>query len=192
MSIKFNDLLNGLKKILKTNFPEYKIYTEEVIQNLTRPCFHINLMPLTSNNFNKYYREQKALVDISYFSDEKKDLQTNYKNFDMMNKLQNVINTDIKVLDRNINMQELEFDTIDKVLHTMFNLSWYNENEVTQSYINQFKIMQEVHINENVIGNTCVIITSNGEVFKTSEGGFYARCTPDEIIILRDSGYIKI
>jgi len=192
MSIKFNDLVNGISKILKTNFPTHKIYTEEIIQKLERPCFHINTKPLKSNNFNKYFREQRVLVDISYFSDEKKDLQTNGNNFNMMNNLETVINTDIKVLDRNLNVQELEFDTIDKVMHAMFNLTWYNENEVTQTYINQFQIMQYVHINENVIGNLCVIITSNGEVFKTNEGGFYIRCTPDEIVALRDNGYIKI
>jgi len=142
--VKFNDLLNGLKTILFNAFSGHAIYSEEITQGMKRPSFHINLKPLSSINFNDYYRQQRALIDISYFSDEAADLQSNLKNFAMANNLESVLNTDIKVLDRNLNLQELEFETVDRVLHSTFTLLWYNENEVTQAFLNQFNIVQEI------------------------------------------------
>lgn len=190
--IKFNDLLNGLKKILSDNFKDHKVYSEKIIQKINRPAFHINLMPLVSNNFNIYYREQRAMVDISYFSDEPPDLQSSVKNFDMANILQSVLNTDIKVLDRNLNLQGLEFEIIDRVLHTTFELMWYNENEVTQAYLNQFQIMEHFTVEVDAFNCFEYFVTNLNEVFKAINQGFYVKCTDAEIEMLRDRNLIKI
>ncbi len=191
ISVKFNDLVNGLSKILKTNFPNYKIYADEIIQGFQRPAFHINLQPLSSNNFNQYYREQNVLIDITYFSDSAKDLQLQKDNFEMANNLENVLNTDLKVLDRNLNIQELEFDVVDKILHTTINLMWYNENEVTKAYLNQFQIMQHFYL---TINNECwqYYVTSTGDIYKTVNGDFFVKCIDNEIAMLRDQELIKI
>lgn len=189
--IKFNDLKNGLTKILSSNFAGHTVYTEEIKQGIKRPAFHINIIPLTSNNFNVYYREQQAMVDIAYFSDEKPDLQSNMKNFEMANALETALNTDIKVLDRNLNLQELEFDTVDRVLHTTFTLMWYNENEVTKAFIESHQVMERFTI--DIVGG-CIeyIVTSDAEVYKSSDGDFYVLCTDAEIEMLRDRNMIKI
>lgn len=188
----FNDLTNGLAKILKNSFPTYKIYSEEIRQGIKRPALHINVMPLASNNFNKYYREQRALVDISFFSDESPDLQSNLSNLTIANVMQNALNTELKILDRSINLQELEYEAVDGIFHTTFNLMWYNRNEVTEAYLAQFPKVQKVIINSEVFGNSCLFITNNGDVYKTSEGGFYTLCTSNEVVELRNAGYITL
>jgi len=190
--VKFSDLLNGLTKILFTNFAGHKIYSEEIVQGMKRPSFFIQLMPLSSLNFNEYYREQRALVDISYFSDEAPDLQSNLKNFEMANAMQSVLNTDIKVLDRNLNLQELEFETVDRVLHSTFTLIWYNENEVTQAYLNQFQVMEHFTISLHKATETQYFVMDNGEVYKLTRDGFYVLCTVEEVEELRDENLIKI
>lgn len=159
---------------------------------MQRPSFQIQLMPLVSRNFNEYYREQRALIDISYYSDEKPDLQSNFKNFAMANSLENVLNTDIKVLDRNLDLQELEFETVDRVLHSTFNLIWYNENEVTQAYLNQFQIMQEFAFTIENEAEYIYYVTNDAQVFKATNDGFYAKVADEEIETLRDSNLIKI
>jgi len=189
--VKFSDLLNGLKTILFNNFTGHRIYSEAIAQDLKRPSFFIQLFPLSSKNFNEYYREQRALIDISYYSDEGPDLQSNFKNFEMANAMQSVLNTDIKVLDRNLNMQELEFETVDRVLHSTFSLSWYNENEVTQAYLNQFQVMQEFELSINEVTNM-YYVTNESQVFKATDNGFYAKVADEEIETLRDSNLIKI
>lgn len=144
MNIKYNDIVNHLKKLLKTNFPTYKIYSDEIKENMIRPAFHINLMPETSINFNVFYREQNVLIDISYFSDDLPDMQSKTKNLDMANTLQNIFNTDIKIYDNYINVSELDFDIVDRVLHTTFNLMWYNNNEITQADLDKLEDMHTV------------------------------------------------
>ena len=186
----FNDLTNGLAKILKNSFPDYKIYTEEIRQGIKRPALFINVMPLASNNFNKYYREQRALVDISFFSDESPDLQSNVSNLTIANSIQNALNTELKILDRSINLQELEYETVDKVFHTTFNLLWYNRNEVTEAYLAQFPKVEKVTVNSEIYGNNSLYVASNGDVYKISEGGYYTLCTDEELIELREAGYI--
>lgn len=190
--VKFSDLLNGLKTILFNNFTGHTIYSEEIKQGMKRPSFFIQLMPLVSHNFNEYYREQRALVDISYYSDEKPDLQSNFKNFEMANNLESVLNTDIKVLDRNLNLKELEFETVERVLHSTFTLIWYNENEVTQAYLNQFQVMQHFTVRLHEASEFEYFVMDNGEVFKLTHDGFYVKCTDEEIEMLRDENLIKI
>lgn len=159
---------------------------------MIRPAIFVNVMPISSNNFNAYYREQRALVDLSFFSDTAPDLASNAQNLEIANTIQNVLNTELKILDRSINLQELEFDTVDRIFHTTFNLMWYNNNEVTETYLGQFPNVQEIHISGYTDGDYYVYMTSEGEVYKKSEGGFYILLTAAEVTILRDDGYIII
>lgn len=194
MSVTYNDVVNHVKLVLSKSFTDYSIYSEEVKEGMKRPAFHINLLPEMSINFNKYYREQNVLVDVAYFSDEEEDLQSKEKNLDMASKLQNVFNMDLKVLDRFLNIQNLTYDIVDRVLHTTFNLSWFNENEVTENYLKQFNIIKQVNFADGfgVSSAKCVIITSDGRVFKAVDGGFYVECTADEIKSLKDQGIIPL
>jgi len=142
-----------MKKVLSTNFAGHAIYSEAVIENMARPSFFIQLMPLNSTQFNEYYREQKVLIDISYFSDEPADLQSNLKNFEMANLLENALNNGIKVLDRVLNLQELDFNIVERVLHSTFTVLWYNENVVTQAYLDEHKIAQNVTTTQEIANN---------------------------------------
>ena len=142
-----------MKKTLSTNFVGHAIYSEPVIEGMTRPSFSIQLMPLTSTNFNDYYREQKVLIDISYYSDEPADLQSNSKNFEMANLLENAFNGGIKVLDRILNLQELDFNIVERVLHSTFTVLWYNENIVTQAYLDEHKVAQNVKTTQEIANN---------------------------------------
>ena len=56
MSVKFNDVSNAICKLLKTNFPTHSIYTEEVIQKLKRPSFHMPTVNKTLNDLASTYR----------------------------------------------------------------------------------------------------------------------------------------
>lgn len=184
MSVKYNDLASGISKILKTALPTYKMYTEPITQNLVRPAFFINVIPVSCLNQNIYFREQRALIDISYFSDELPDLQSNKKNNAMANSLENILNCDLKILDRNLNLSEIEFNTEDRVLHATFSLMWYNENEVTEAYLAGFQIMQKVYIEGDL-----VVMTENG-VYK-SQGKFYAQCTDADVAAYKAAGQLN-
>lgn len=152
MSVKYTDIVSAIKSLLHTGFPTYTIYSEEITEGMKRPAFHINLLPETSTNFNKFYRDQLVMVDISYFSDEPVDLQSKVKNLDMAYKLQDIFDMSLSVLDRAIHVDNLTYEiTDDRVLHTTFNLSWYNENEVTEKELETHPLITEVHTRESVL-----------------------------------------
>lgn len=152
MSVKYTDIVSAVKLLLHTGFPTYTIYSEEITEGMKRPAFHINLLPETSTNFNKFYRDQLVMVDISYFSDEPVDLQSKAKNLDMAYKLQDIFDMSLSVLDRAIHVDNLTYEiTDDKVLHTTFNLSWFNENEVTEKELETHPLINEVHTRETVL-----------------------------------------
>lgn len=152
MSIKYTDIVTAVKGLLHTGFPAYTIYSEEIKEGMKRPAFHINLLPETSTNFNKFYRDQLVMVDISYFSDEPVDLQSKGNNLDMAYKLQDIFDMSLSVMDRAIHIDNLTYEiTDDRVLHTTFNLSWYNENEVTEKELETHTSVAEVHTRESVL-----------------------------------------
>ena len=150
MYIEFIDIINAITKTLSDRFPDNQIYIDEIEENMITPCFQINLMPLTIVNENNLYRQQNVLIDISYITDTNAQLSNKNKCLEMSNKLQNVLNEGISVLDNFIDIQELEFDIVDKILHTTFYLMWYNNNEVTENELDKYKIMQEFTINKKL------------------------------------------
>lgn len=41
------DIQHSIIKQLKTNFPDHKVYGEKVEQGLVRPCFFVDILPIT-------------------------------------------------------------------------------------------------------------------------------------------------
>lgn len=188
MSVSYQDIVNHIKKLLSANFVDYHIYDDAVRENMKRPSFNINLLPEMSSNFNRFYREQTVMVDVAYFSEEESDLQSKAKNLDMAYKLQNVFNYSLSVLDRNLHIDNLTYNiTDDRVLHVIFNLNWFNENEVTVEWLKQFNIIKEIHFRDgfSIFSSKCAIITSDGKYYRAIDGGFYVECTPEEVALLK-------
>lgn len=172
--VKYNDVSNALCKLLKTKFPTFNIYTEEIVQSLKRPCFHVAVIPVTSTTYSVHYNEENVIIDIAYFSDEKPDLQSEWANNDMANTLRKVLNDGFQVLDRYLKIEQLNFDIVDKVLHTSFNLMWYNINEVTLEYLESFDIMQRFNVSNNkevliLLDNSIYISTNDDKYVLSSE-----------------------
>ena len=71
-----NTLLNSVTKQLGTTFgTEYRYYVENVEQNLTKPCFTIDLlMPMERSKSPILYDRTMPLV-VHYFSDSKTNLK---------------------------------------------------------------------------------------------------------------------
>ena len=65
-----NSTISGICAALKSKYPEYSIYKEDVHQNLEPPCFHVNLI---SSDFIKQAGRRAELrnqYDIKFFPDE--------------------------------------------------------------------------------------------------------------------------
>lgn len=70
--ITLNKIIDGICEALNTEFGDsYEIYTEEVHQNLTEPCFSVVLVKPSTKQFlgKRYFR--KNLFCIHYFPQDK-------------------------------------------------------------------------------------------------------------------------
>lgn len=72
-----NTLLNSVTKQLGTTFgTDYRYYVENVEQNLTKPCFTVDmLMPMERSKSPVLYDRTMPLV-VHYFSDSKNNLKS--------------------------------------------------------------------------------------------------------------------
>ena len=70
-----NKIIDGISKAINEEFgDDYKIYTEEIEQGLTEPCFSIVSLKPTNNLFrqNKYFRQYPFCIHYFPSSNEKK------------------------------------------------------------------------------------------------------------------------
>lgn len=71
--ITVNSIIDGICKALSEEFgDEYEIYTEEVQQDLTAPCFSVIMLKPSINQFlkNRYYRVNSFCIHYFPSSDE--------------------------------------------------------------------------------------------------------------------------
>lgn len=71
-----NSLLNAVTKRLGTTFGnDYRYYVENVEQNLTKPCFTIDLLTPTMRSKSPTLYDRTMPLVVHYFSDSKTNLK---------------------------------------------------------------------------------------------------------------------
>ncbi|MHC1683420.1 MAG: DUF6838 family protein [Clostridiaceae bacterium] len=118
--MKYVDIKSSITKKLYDTF-NYKVLDEEIKQGLDkkRPCFFVQLIPLKTTNF-AMCRNRLINVDITFFSANK----TNEENLLMQDDLEKLFNLNLKVLDRVLLIEDLNFRTVDTDLHCIFTLDY--------------------------------------------------------------------
>ena len=110
-----NSTISGICAALKSKYPEYSIYKEDVHQNLEPPCFHVNLI---SSNFIKQSGRRAELrnqYDIKFFPDESGEIEKQCNSV-MMNLLDQL--TFITLPDGDLlRATDISAESVDDVLH---------------------------------------------------------------------------
>lgn len=71
-----NDLLNSVTKQLGTTFgTDYRYYVENVEQNLSKPCFTIDMLMPTERSKSPILYDRTMPIVVHYFSDSKTNLK---------------------------------------------------------------------------------------------------------------------
>lgn len=121
------EIQRSIMKKLKTEFPLYKIYGEKVEQGLRRPCFFVDLLPIDFEEINSEVQRQLITVDIQYMSAE----DTKAKNLEMASQLPQIF-TFISLDDgTRIQTANGQFETIDGILHYLFDLDFIVKLDIT-------------------------------------------------------------
>lgn len=107
-----------------------KVYGNEIKEGFDRPCFFVNLTPVTSETFKKDTSENSLLVEIVYFSENRTDLE-NIKMYDALKKIfaPVLVVGDKKKLVRNFRGEVI--DEEDHIYSIKFDLNYYDEIEDT-------------------------------------------------------------
>lgn len=114
------EIQHSIMKRLKTEFPDHKIYGEKVEQGLVRPCFFVDLLPIDFEKINPELQRQLITVDIQYMSFE----DTKEKNLEMASILPQLFHYVTLDDGKRIQITEEKFETIDGILHYLFDLDF--------------------------------------------------------------------
>ena len=110
----FNDLIDAISKRLLEYFPESvpNIYSENIEQGFSEPCFYISLINSTNKNKLGPGRSKRYKFDIMYFNNNlgNDDLNT------MGDKLSTVLE-DIQIGNALIHGFDIEYEVKDNKLH---------------------------------------------------------------------------
>lgn len=112
------DIIKAISKKLKTLYPTYKIYVDEVKQGLTEPCFFIKLI---SDNLEKKFnlrREKEINFDVICLMD-KNDEEINFDYQDISDSLQENLEL-LQVGTSYLRIKNKQAEVIDDILHFKF------------------------------------------------------------------------
>lgn len=140
--LAYIDILNSVTRILNKSFPKIEIYTEQLKQGFDDTCFFVRLIPM-SNSKSTLTTVSKSLgIDIQYISND--GIENIYS---IQNSLERVFNTNIKVMDRYMTIDDIEIniinDGIGDILHFIISIEYDDEIEIEEE---SYELMGEVSL----------------------------------------------
>lgn len=118
--VKLTDLKRAINDVLKTNFPDHERYADEIKEGFERPCFFVQLFPITFDYDTTNYASNKLMIVINYFSEK----QTQLENLKMHDALKEAFGKSLKVNGRYLHLQHIRSDEADGVLQFKFDLNY--------------------------------------------------------------------
>jgi len=134
------DIKKSINQVLKANFPDIKLYADEVKEGFTRPSFFTSIIPIIFNYDTTNYSSNRLMVVINYFSENETELE----NLRMADALKKAYGMTLKVKDRYITLREIKTDITDGVLQFKFDLNFFDGVEITKE---EYEIMKQLNIN---------------------------------------------
>ena len=134
------DIKKSINQVLKTNFPDIKLYAGEVKEGFKRPSFFTSIIPILFNYDTTNYSSNRLMVVINYFSENETELE----NLRMADALKKAYGMTLKVKDRYITLREIKTDITDGVLQFKFDLNFFDGVEITKE---EYEIMKQLNMN---------------------------------------------
>jgi hypothetical protein len=145
--VKYTDIHKAIVDKLKSKFAGVEITSNDVSEGFSRPSFFISFDNMKSNDFMGEALDRELTVRIYYFSKDRYKNKIELLNVqDELNELflkDNIIQVDS---DTKIEIEELEFDVVDKVLHCYFDIRLSEDYDRIDSLPN----MEELHVDNKI------------------------------------------
>lgn len=154
--MRLTDIKAAVIEKLKVIPPGHKVYATEVLQGLEKPCFFVEVFPIT-NQGRQYYSEKSVMIKIIFLS--LNDIYVEAMN--MADTLTETFRMCLKVKDRELLLNETEIKYEDNALEFSFAVQFQEGVEVTSigdEYMleneklgysdGEIELMQELQLNE--------------------------------------------
>lgn len=136
------DIKKSINQVLKTNFPDIKIYSSEVTEGFKRPCFFTQIVPATSDYETTNFTSNKLLVVINYFNENGTELE----NLKMHDNLKKAYGMTLKVKNRYFLLRNIRSEIVDEILQFRFDISYFDGIDKTED--NEKATNLEINIKE--------------------------------------------
>lgn len=138
--IKLTDLKSAVNTVLKSNFPDHKRYADDIQEGHERPCFFVQLFPVTFDYDTVNYASGRLMFVVNYFSSGRTQLE----NLKMHDGLKEAFGQSLKVGGRYLHLRNIRSDEADGVLQFKFDIDYMEEQEKDLS---DYDIMRELILN---------------------------------------------
>lgn len=135
---KLTDLTKAINRILKSNFPNHKIYAGEVTEGFQRPSFFTQIIPLSMEYENVNYKSNRLMVVITYFNQNDTELE----NLKMYDSLIEVFGRTLKVNNRYLSLRNISSSKADGSLQFSFDLDYWSRLSKEEEY----ELMRELEM----------------------------------------------
>lgn len=120
--ITYSDIDKAVTDCLLDKFPDIEVTENDVKEGFNRPSFFVQL-DNTRKDTRLYVVHQSLTVRIYYFPSNRHAYQSEL--MDVQEKLEEVFNLNLNVLDRTLTIEETNAQVIDGVLEFEFDLEFY-------------------------------------------------------------------
>lgn len=135
--VKLTDLKRAVNDVLETNFPDHERYADSIQEGYERPCFFVQIFPISHNYNTASYTSNKIMFVINYFSER----QTQLENLKMYDDLKEAFGRSFKVDNRYLHLQNIRANEADGVLQFKFDLDY---TEGIEKDLSEYDIMKEL------------------------------------------------
>ena len=127
--LKLRTIQKALVDLLKNKYPNYKVYFDNV-EKSNAPYFYIEMFVHSGVGDYNYF-ERTVQVDVTFRAIEDKNNRIKRADlYEMSDSLECIFRPVLKVDDRYITINDFEHTFIDEVLHFIFNLDAFTNEEV--------------------------------------------------------------
>nr|DAF51914.1 MAG TPA: tail completion protein [Siphoviridae sp. ctOb14] len=133
------NIKKAINEVLKTNFPDAKLYAREIEEGFIRPSFFTQLIPATSEYETRNFTSNKLTVIINYFSKDETDLA----NVKMYDSLRQAFGMNLQIQGRHLIPRDIRADETDGVLQYEFDLDYLDDVPEEEEH---YEIMKELYV----------------------------------------------
>uniref|UniRef100_UPI003FEFB852 phage tail terminator family protein n=1 Tax=Eisenbergiella tayi TaxID=1432052 RepID=UPI003FEFB852 len=121
----YKEIKTALVKLFKQRYSDFDVYCEEIVNteetaSESENWIFLDIIPAGNTTANEYHTDRSLLIDASIHT----KTESNADYLDMAQEIDTLIRPVFRFGMRAITVQNIEFKTVDKVLHGIFTLAF--------------------------------------------------------------------